>query len=188
MSDTEAGGRRGDKEQEDDAWLRKMYPDRALEDGRFMPGWITVIYWKGRFLAWGTSDKHPVVYNVEPSDFHRSLSYQWGPHSEFAASAHMRLAKQYGTDLGPSVTPQDVVKNNRLGDNGETLNLDQILEKFSLKGMDPETESHFGVIKMDRPLTKDEIVHHNKWRESLIQEKIKEHKESCRKAGFPFPN
>jgi hypothetical protein len=188
MSDVETGRRKDSKEQEDDAWFRQMYPDRLLEDGRFMPGWITIIYWGDRFLGWGTTDKHPVVYNVDPSDFHRSLSYEWGPYSEFAASAHMRLAKQYGTDLGPSVTPQDVVKSNKLGDHGEELTLNQILEKFVLKGMDPETESHFGVIEMDRPLAKNEIRKHNKWQESLVQKKIKEHKKACSKAGFPFPS
>lgn len=169
-------------------WVRKAYPNRVLEDGRVIPAWLTVIYWNGRFLGWGTTDRRPVVHNIGRSDFFRSLSYEWGPYSEFATSACMRLAKQYGTDLGPTVTPQDVVKGNKLGDNGEELNLDQILEKFALKGMDPETESHFGVIKMDRPSTKDEIRKHNKWRENLIQEKIKKHKEVCKKAGFPFPD
>jgi len=66
--------------------------------------------------------------------------------------------------------------------------LDQILEKFALKGMDPEIGSHFGVIEMDRPPTKDEIIKQNQQREDHIQKKIQECKEVCRKAGFPFPD
>lgn len=172
--------------QENDALLHEQYPERRLEDGRVIPGWLVVLYWKDRFLGWATSGKRPRVYNVHPSDFHASLTFEWGPYSEITASAHMHLAKKYGSNLGPTVTPQEIIKGNTLGDNGEELDLDQILEKFALQGMDPETDSHFGVIQMERSPTEEEINRANEWRNEIFEKKIEKQKRICAEAGFPF--
>lgn len=166
--------------------LRQEWPERVLEDGRVVSAWLVVIYWKGRFLGWGTDGKKPVVYNVNRSDFYRSLSFEWGPYSEAAASGHMKLAKEYGTDFGSTVSPQELVKGNKLGDNGEELDLDQILEKFALPGMDSQVESHFGVIKMEKSLTEEEIEQEDEWWRKMIQESIEKHKQRCKESGFPF--
>ena len=172
--------------QENDALLSEQYPERRLEDGRVIPGWLVVLYWKDRFLGWETSGKKPRVYNVNHSDFHMSLSFEWGPYSSVAASAHMHLAKEYGSNLGPTVTPQEIIKGNALGDNGEELDLDQILEKFALQGMDPETDSHFGVIKMERLPTEEEVKRGNEWRRQMFEKSIERQKRTCEEAGFPF--
>lgn len=172
--------------QENDAWLREVYPERRLEASRLIPGWLVVLYWKDRFLGWETSGKRPRVYNVHPSDFHKSLSYEWGPYSWVTASAQMQLAKEYGSNLGPTVTPQEIIKGNTLGDNGEELDLDQILEKFALEGMDPQTDSHFGVIQMERPPTEEEVMRQNEWTRQMIEKSIERQKRICAEAGFPF--
>jgi len=84
------------------------------------------------------------------------------------------------------VTPQEIIKGNTLGDNGEELELDQILEKFALQGMDPETDSHFGFITMARPSTEEELQRKNEWIQERFEESIERQKRICEEAGFPF--
>jgi len=37
--------------QEDGVLLSGQYPERRLEDGRVIPSWLVVLYWKDRFLG-----------------------------------------------------------------------------------------------------------------------------------------
>jgi len=93
----------------------------------------------------------------------------------------MILAQEYGTSLGPTIQPENLVTGNTLGENGAELSLNEIFEKFIMVGL-PDLPVTYGTIEM----TREASSRFRKHASELTLKKVKEHKQRMAKLGFPF--
>lgn len=151
----------------------------------------TVTIWHdGRFIEWDTAAQRPWVYNRDPGDFHKTLHVRWGPYSWAKVNAVMRLARDYGTSLGPTVTAAEVVAGNRLGEQGEELGLDEIFARFRMEGLPADLPARFATITGVPSVDEAELAARDaEWRAFAGEMTLRElarHKERMAKRGFPF--
>jgi len=94
----------------------------------------------------------------------------------------MRVAKEYGSTLGYSIKSEEIVKNNKLGENEQELTLEEIFEKYIQEGLSDSLPVEFGTME----LIPEAVVRDHTWRDKRIEEEIERHKEKMEKLGFKF--
>ena len=141
-----------------------------------------VIFYKERYLCWSTREKKPTHYNINPKDFLMSLSADWGPYSDIYTIATMRIAREFGSSLGPSITREEIIRNNQLGENQQELNLDQILEKYMKEGLSDNLLVEFGTLEY----APEVAVAARSYQEERVKKEIERHKEKMERLGFKF--
>jgi hypothetical protein len=148
---------------------------------RTFPSTVT-IYHDGMFLNWDSLNRRPSFFRSNPADFHQLLSIEWGPYSSFHVSVIMKLAQRYGTSLGPSIQPEEVVKGNHLGDEHTELTFDEIFSRVSDKDYPDSGLAQIGSIKVTRE-AKSKI---DTWMSQVEQRVLERHIKAMEEYGFMF--
>jgi len=150
------------------------------KERRFPPE--VILYLDGRFMSWSTKDKRPTIYNRRPSEFHMALTSAYGPYGGAMASARMRVAMQYGSSLGPSIRPEEILEGNHLGDNGEELGLAALFAQYVQDGLPDDLPMRFETLEM----TKEAAERFDAWSHRMTNSELERHKRAMEDHGFPF--